>query len=162
MTIKRHVRLERSKKRIPRSTEPIARNVRPRQHRKTHGLRASLPSDAYLLDLLKKAVRLRDPICVVCRTRPTYDSMHMIGRSARRVRWDLDNAMGGCRECHDRFTRHSREWKEWWKRRIGTERTEALERKAANMNVKPDPEAARDRLLSFIKEMKSVRPNATA
>lgn len=160
--IKRKVGLKRSTKPIQRSTKPIARNVRPRKHRKLHGVRAALPSDEYLLGLLSQAVRLRDPICVKCRKAPTYDAMHMIGRSARRVRWDLDNVMGGCRKCHDYFTRHGKLWAEWWKRRIGTEASEALQRKASNMNVKPDPEGARVRLLAFIKEMKNVRTAAVS
>lgn len=108
------------------------------------------PSDAYVLGLLAKAVKIRDPRCVVCRQRPTTDAMHMIGRSARRVRHSLDNVLGGCRQCHASFS--PAEWREWWEARIGKARVAALRARAQDMNVKPDLSTTAEILRWYIKE----------
>lgn len=140
---------------LKRSSKQIERRVRPRRVRK--GPKGS--ADIAILSLLSRAVRLRDPRCRVCpitpggckhRPRPTTDAMHMRGRSQRRVRWDLDNVLGGCRPCHDYWTAHGKAWQSKWREIMGPEHEEMLERRATNLQTKPDADAARARLTAYI------------
>lgn len=147
MMIKRSAELKRSTKRIERRTAP-------RKHRVTRP--GTGPSDEYVLDLLKQAVRLRDPKCVVCNKLPTFDTMHLIGRSARRVRYSLLNVLGGCRQCHTHFTKHSTEWKAWWRDHVGPKVVQQIEAESTDMTTQPDRQAAADILRAYIKEHRSA------
>ena len=77
-----------------------------------------------------------------CDGRRSTDTMHLISRSAWNVRHDPENAVGGCRECHEYMTCRPQQWKRWWRNHLGDERADALLAKATDPRTKPDFESA--------------------
>jgi hypothetical protein len=134
--------------------KPIARRARIKRTPISKVLTPEQRLDRKLLRILRSIVMQRDPVCRICKRRPSTDTMHLIGRSARRVRYDPENAMGGCRECHDHMTRHSKQWARWWQTELGLRRAEALLARAADPRQKFDITAAEARLNDHAKETK--------
>lgn len=89
---------------------------RPTQKRRpnqNHRWRASLAREAAYANW-SEAIRARDPICAICKIRPTSDAAHIIGRGRRpSLRLRLENGIGLCRQDHDYMTKHGTEWEEW-------------------------------------------------
>lgn len=56
-------------------------------------------------DLAGAIVRSRG-YCEHCGRKDKLQWCHIVGRSARQVRWDLDNAYCLCHQCHFYFTNH--------------------------------------------------------
>jgi len=67
---------------------------------------------------------------------------HFHGRRKKSVRWDPENVAALCFSCHQRFTEHPLEHVEWFKKRLGEKRFDALTIKA-NTPEKPDKEMIR-------------------
>ncbi len=55
-------------------------------------------------------IRARDGACVKCGGRDYLQTMHIISRRYRQVRWNSNNALAGCRKCHTYFEHRPLEW----------------------------------------------------
>lgn len=80
--------------------------------------------------LFSKIIRRRDGVCVRCGRTENLQCAHIISRSYRSIRCDVDNAVALCRGCHVFFTHRPLEWQEWveamWPGRWGVLRERAL------------------------------------
>ena len=80
--------------------------------------------------LFSRIVRRRDGMCVRCGRTENLQCAHIISRSYRSIRCDVDNAVALCRGCHVFFTHRPLEWQEWveamWPGRWGVLRERAL------------------------------------
>lgn len=102
-----------------KAPKPIVRGKRPARVRKT----ASGREKESLNRLFSQVIRLRDPWCRIGRCRyikgangaaPTSDAAHLFAKSIYpTLRWNLLNAVGACRYCHDAMTAKPATWVEW-------------------------------------------------
>jgi len=97
--------------------------------------------------------------CECCRRQfypPTaqLQNSHFHGRRKKSVRWDPENCAALCFSCHRRFTEHPLEHVEWFSKRLGVTRFNALTVKA-NSLTKPDKEMIRIWLKEKMKEIES-------
>jgi len=74
---------------------------------------------------------------------------HFHGRRRRSVRWDLDNAIWTCFSCHMYLGEHPNKHYEFFRKRLGTERFEALNIRAEKL-IKPDREFIKEDLKKII------------
>jgi hypothetical protein len=51
-------------------------------------------------DLWGLIIRTRDPVCRLCKARPTRNAHHIMNRRHKNTRHDLRNGMGLCYRCH--------------------------------------------------------------
>ncbi len=82
-------------------------------------------------------------VCEYCGKPKRLECSHFVGRRKRATRWDTDNACGLCFSCHQYLDEHPYEHVAFWKKRIGSEKLEALVRKG-NTIVKIDREEVGD------------------
>ena len=62
-------------------------------------------------DAARAFVRARDPVCVACRDRERgVQWAHIHTRGMRYIRWDADNAVGLCANCHFAYTKRPAAW----------------------------------------------------
>ncbi len=80
--------------------------------------------------LFSLIVRDRDGECVRCDSADFLQCAHLVSRSYKTTRCDLDNAVTLCRGCHVYFTHHPLEWIEFcdetWPGRYDRQRRRAL------------------------------------
>ena len=104
--------------------------------------------------LFSEYIRLRDKVCQRCFS-PTNSivCMHFHGRSSKSVRWDEDNACGGCMGCHSYLDGHPVEKVEFFLKRLGQERFDALDGRRRITWPKPDKKLLTIYLQQKIKEL---------
>ncbi|MBA7661936.1 hypothetical protein ES703_69956 [subsurface metagenome] len=104
------------------------------------------------LDILfSQYIRLKaGGICEYCNRKTRLQCSHFHGRRKRSVRWDEDNASALCFTCHLYMGENPYVHTEWFKQRLGSEKFEALNRRA-EMLVKVDREAIKTSLKERIK-----------
>ena len=99
-------------RRGPKPRKPIARCSAPRRSAKrlprvTQTERGK--EEARLNGLFSRVIRLRDEVCQIqmsCYRRAT-DAAHLFPKGSHpRLRWDLRNAAGACRDCHTFIDSH--------------------------------------------------------
>lgn len=84
---------------MARSTAPMKRTGRLRPVRKTEpGSDARVKQD--LTTVVSLYVRMRDPICVICESRPSVHGGHLFHRDMPSVEFDLRNVWGSCAPCN--------------------------------------------------------------
>lgn len=113
-------------RRGPKPRKPIARSAPPRRSAKriprvTQTARGK--EEARLNDLFSDVIRLRDEVCQInVRCKPSGsdvgdlgfylkryadDAAHLFPKGSHpRLRWDLRNAVGACRDCHTYMDTH--------------------------------------------------------
>jgi 5-methylcytosine-specific restriction endonuclease McrA len=89
------------------------------------------PTVDQLDDLCRTYINLRDKqTCVRCgRKRPQYKTewSHFYSRSNKAVRWDEDNSVILCFNCHYNFAhKEPKEFHLWYEQYLGTEKLNAL------------------------------------
>lgn len=88
--------------------------------------------------LFSRLVRLlADGKCEYCGLTKRLECSHFHGRRKRSTRWDISNAAGLCFSCHNYLQENPYQHTEWFKKRLGSEKFEALNVRA-EMIVKPD------------------------
>jgi len=70
---------------------------------------------------------------------------HFWSRNNQATRFDLENCDALCWLCHDRFSRHPEEYRDWKLERLGRERFDALAERARQI-IHPDISAIRARI----------------
>lgn len=75
-------------------------------------------------------VRKRDKVCQMCGVEPAEQWCHIFGRSYWALRWNPENAVGGCKACHLRYTYKPLEWEDWAIARLGEETWQAMRMRA--------------------------------
>ena len=125
-------------KRGPKPRKPIQRSGRPKRSGKRIPRVTQTPrgkEEAALNDLFSRVIRARDEICrIQLRCTPAFerysqDAAHLFPKGAYpRLRWDLRNAVGACRDCHRHMTKHPAEWQGWIKSRLNVQDWEDLMR----------------------------------
>lgn len=77
-------------------------------------------------ELTSSIVRKREPYCVTCGTRENLTCSHLITRSKKSIRWDLDNCHTQCRSCNFRHEHYPEIYTEWWLSRYSFEEYQKL------------------------------------
>jgi len=91
------------------------------------------PSIASLDTLTREAVRLRDDLtCQRCGKKKIHgwkmEVAHHYSRAMKSVRWDLDNVVLLCFNCHYLWGHQNpNEFSEWWKQRLGETKYQMLQ-----------------------------------
>lgn len=98
-----------------------------------------------------KLIKWRDGhLCQRCESPEHPQCAHLVSRSYKSIRTEMDNAVTLCRSCHMFFTHHPLEWEVWceemWPGRLEQLKTRAL----AYQRV--DWKDERDRLVVLVKE----------
>ena len=93
------------------------------------------------------AVRARDERCMNCLKRDNLQCAHIVSRRYRLTRWDYDNAVALCRNCHVFYTHRPLEWEDWVDSHLGDGHYLRMKQKAL--------EAAKD-LHSKIRTMERI------
>ncbi len=109
----------------------------------------------YPLDILfSKYIRAKaNYTCEYCGKKPASKGLHcshFIGRRYRDTRWEEDNACSACFACHNYFHDFPSAHRDFFIKRLGTERLEQLEILARSSN-KPDLEEIKKKLQEKIK-----------
>ncbi len=98
--------------------------------------------------LFSRFVRLRaGGICEYCGEPKRLECSHFHGRRKRSVRWDPDNACGVCFTCHQYLGSNPYAHTEFFKKRLGSERFEAL-----NIRAEIPQKIDRDKVEASLKE----------
>mgnify|MGYP006921373671 CR=1 FL=1 len=146
--------LPKPERRGPKARKPILRSAAPRRSAKrlprvTQTERGK--EEARLNALFSRVIRLRDPRCVIGRcgivpmaqnvsvrisvngvqtgTAQTSDAAHLFPKGSHpRLRWDLRNAAGACRDCHTFIDSHKAEREAFIKSRLNVHDWEDLMR----------------------------------
>lgn len=66
------------------------------------------------------------------------DCAHIVGRRNRQTRWDDQNAICLCRNCHQYFTDHPHDWYEWTIANLGADRILAVRERAKSTDKVTD------------------------
>ena len=98
-----------------------------------------------------KLIKWRDGwTCQRCESTDFPQCAHLISRSYKSIRTDLQNAVTLCRSCHMYFTHHPLEWEVWcdemWPGRYGQLKKRALEMQRVAWKDECD------RLVALVKE----------
>jgi hypothetical protein len=101
------VRFPKPAKRSPKPRKRVKRSVRPHAVRQTKRAAQERTLDAKWSDRVFTAW---GSVCWLCYARPATDPMHLVSRRYKPTRWLLFNGRPGCRQCHDYYTAHPREW----------------------------------------------------
>ena len=75
--------------------------------------------------------------CERCGRAGRLECSHFHGRRKRSTRWDFGNCAALCYSCHRRFTENPAEHVEWFRKRLGQKRFDALTLRA-NLGRAPD------------------------
>jgi len=125
-------------RRGPKPRKPIARSSAPRRSaerlpRVTQTERGK--EEARLNGLFSRVIRLRDEVCQIrLRCTPAFerysqDAAHLFPKGSHpRLRWDLRNAAGACRDCHTFIDSHKAEREAFIKSRLNVQDWEDLMR----------------------------------
>jgi len=98
-----------------------------------------------------KLVKARDGYtCQACGTSDYPQCAHLVSRSYKSIRTELENAVVLCRSCHMSFTHHPLEWEEFCERRWPGLLTNLKRRALKHERVAWKDE--RDRLLALVQE----------
>lgn len=84
--------------------------------------------------------------CEKCGRRDKLQWCHIVGRSAKRIKWDLDNAVCLCQLCHFRFTNHFHEFYAFIGEKHGEDHYSNLMRRANDFSYKINHEEILERL----------------
>ena len=100
---------------------------------------------------VSKLVKWRDGYeCQRCQTDQFLQCAHLISRSYKSIRTELENATTLCRSCHMYFTHHPLEWESWcddqWPGRFLDLKHRALKHERVEWK------AERDRLVALVKD----------
>jgi len=98
------------------------------------------PLDALFSDYIRKRAGWCCERCGICPSRRGLDCSHFHGRAKQAVRYDEDNAVALCKNCHRYFGSHKTEYEDWFKQYIGEERYNMLEGRMRQIG-KPDKNA---------------------
>src|SRR3990167_5354484 len=80
-------------------------------------------------------IRLRAGKCEETNGKMNLQCAHLISRSYKSTRWDLDNAICLSRERHKYYTEHPLEWELFLEKKIGSVRLEELKERAIDYKV---------------------------
>jgi hypothetical protein len=84
-------------------------------------------ADKWFSDVVRKKA---DHVCESCsKVGGRMECAHIYGRSAKSVRWSLDNAVCLCHYCHMRFTANPLEFTKWLEETLGQGHMEMLREK---------------------------------
>ncbi len=98
-----------------------------------------------------KIVKWRDGYeCQRCETDQYLQCAHLISRSYKSIRTELENATTLCRSCHMMFTHHPLEWEAWCEEKWPG-RFLALKQRALR-HERVEWKAERDRLVALVKD----------
>lgn len=65
-------------------------------------------------------IKLRDQHCLRCgTTEKKLEAAHIIGRTCRATRWDLNNGLTLCFTCHQNYDQHRKGMPDWVKEYVG-------------------------------------------
>lgn len=129
--------LPKPEKRGPKPRKPILRSAPPRRSAKrlprvTQTERGK--EESRLNALFSRVIRSRMPYCRFAvrhpdELRPATDAAHLFPKGAYpRLRWDLRNAVGACRECHDYMGANKAELDAFMRLRLNVREREDLMR----------------------------------
>lgn len=115
------------------------------------------PLDKLFSEYIRKRAIARTGGCERCKKQKTswkeLQCMHFHSRRKRSVRWDEDNAMGGCYGCHSYLDGNPIEKVEFFKDLLGGEKFDHLNIRVRNTYPKPDKEMIKIYLKQKIKEL---------
>lgn len=84
-------------------------------------------ADKWFSDVVRKKA---GHVCESCgKVEGRMECAHIYGRSAKSVRWSLDNAVCLCHYCHMRFTANPLEFTAWLERELGQGHMDMLREK---------------------------------
>lgn len=84
-------------------------------------------ADKWFSDVVRKKA---GHVCESCgKVEGRMECAHIYGRSAKSVRWSLDNAVCLCHYCHMRFTANPIEFTAWLERELGQGHMDMLREK---------------------------------
>lgn len=122
----------------------------------------SLIKRTYHDDLFSRFIRHRDGlVCQYCLKAFPFEKLdcsHLFSRGDKSTRWEEDNAVSGCRPCHDYFGVHKREHREFFIKRLGRDRVEELHRLSKQPAKYQDQPEMRARLRERLRKMGVVLP----
>lgn len=101
--------------------------------------------------LFSRFIRLRDEVCQYCGRGGRLETSHFHGRRKRSVRYDTDNACALCYSCHRFLGENPYAHTEFFRKRLGTEKFEALNIRAEMVFPKSDKEVIKASLKEKIK-----------
>ena len=79
-------------------------------------------------------IRTRDKKCRRCKRNESTDNSHFWGRGNSATRYDPENCVGACRECHGIWENQKKgAYKDWMLTWLGEERYKALEKRARSI-----------------------------
>ncbi len=84
--------------------------------------------------------------CERCGSNQNLQWAHIVTRSAKRIKWDLDNAMCLCKGCHYLFTVKSWGWPVFVDEKFGEGHYMSLHRRANDFSYKVDHKEILERL----------------
>lgn len=68
--------------------------------------------------------------CERCGSSDCVQWAHIISRTYKRIKFDLDNCICLCKKCHKYFTNRPVEWELWITEKIGIEKYQELQKRA--------------------------------
>jgi len=104
--------------------------------------------------LFSKIVRSRG-FCRKCGTRKQLQCAHIVSRSYKVTKWNLDNAFCLCKSCHTYFTWRPLEWDIFVIQQIGKKKYEDLKKLALthlNLNYKKRTKEGYEKLYEELKK----------
>lgn|SRR3990167_7881717 len=102
--------------------------------------------------LFSQYIRARDRACQRCFLVGPLDCSHWHTRRDLRTRWDAENSVSLCRNCHNYMARHPREHRLFFEQRLGEERFAALLKRINEpLALKVAPAAEAKRLRELLK-----------
>ncbi len=116
-------------------------------------------TDALFSKYIRHRAILRQHGCERCgkwiRDYLGLECSHYHTRNKKSVRWDIDNAIGLCQDCHQYLEHHPTEHEEWFKRKLGIVLFKLLELRAGRFQ-KPDLKEQSQRLLKLLREQEAL------
>lgn len=110
---------------MPNRTYPVKRR------KKTSIFKIKVWKTTYADNKFSLYIRDRDLVCQRCRQYKPLDNSHYWRRDMKGTRFDPDNCVALCRDCHTHWERHqNEEYKEFMLQRLGRDAYDALETRA--------------------------------